>query len=103
MESAKLPCEKKTCFGCKWMTVRPTPASSRKVARSKVMLLTPDTYMARPGCGLHGSGSEGYATASDLRKPGLPGCLPGCTKLYTLDRKSTRLNSSHLGISYAVF
>ena len=28
--------------------------------------------MTRPGCGLHGSSSEGYATASDLGKPGLP-------------------------------
>src|SRR5205814_10314366 len=40
------------------------------------------------------------------------GCVPGSTKLTGLsstlnvtnrDRKSTRLNSSHLGISYAVF
>src|SRR5205814_6046794 len=26
-----------------------------------------------------------------------------CRRVYTRDRKSTRLNSSHLGISYAVF
>src|SRR5262245_39901320 len=26
-----------------------------------------------------------------------------CGRIWTLDRKSTRLNSSHLGISYAVF
>jgi len=37
---ASLP-KKKTCFGCKWTTFRPTPASSRKVARSKVMILNP--------------------------------------------------------------
>src|ERR1035437_1940559 len=40
MESAELPCEKKTCLGFNWTTLRPTPASSKKVARSKVMLLT---------------------------------------------------------------
>src|SRR5262245_63127239 len=30
-------------------------------------------------------------------------CDPGSTANELLDRKSTRLNSSHLGISYAVF
>jgi hypothetical protein len=40
MESAELPCEKKICLGFNWTTLRPTPASSRKAARSKVMLLT---------------------------------------------------------------
>src|SRR5262245_64908726 len=35
---------------------------------------------------------------------GAPGCLrPEWRVEGTLDRKSTRLNSSHLGISYAVF
>jgi hypothetical protein len=34
--------KKKTRSGCEWTTFRPTPAFSRKVARSKVMLLTPD-------------------------------------------------------------
>jgi hypothetical protein len=33
----------------------------------KVMLLTSADSMARPGCGLYGSSSEAYATASDLR------------------------------------
>src|ERR1035438_1850839 len=37
MESASSPWEKKTCLGCKWTTFRPTPASSRKTARLKVM------------------------------------------------------------------
>src|SRR5258705_10253176 len=32
-----------------------------------------------------------------------PGLGPAARLLYVLDRKSTRLNSSHLGISYAVF
>src|SRR5437899_9473900 len=31
------------------------------------------------------------------------GAFPGARPLERLDRKSTRLNSSHLGISYAVF
>src|SRR5437899_5291771 len=45
--------------------------------------------------------------SSDLRRESVP---PACTSkkqdvigLCSLDRKSTRLNSSHLGISYAVF
>src|SRR3712207_7245767 len=33
--------------------------------------------------------------------PGL--LIGGCLMLYSLDRKSTRLNSSHANISYAVF
>jgi hypothetical protein len=40
MESAELPCEKKTCLGFNWTILRPTPAVARKVARSKVMLFT---------------------------------------------------------------
>ena len=44
--------------------------------------LTPDTSMGRPGCGLHGSSSEAYATASDLRKPGLSFWLPECPPFY---------------------
>src|SRR5699024_11912475 len=34
---------------------------------------------------------------------GLPGFLGRATELIKLDRKSTRLNSSHVSISYAVF
>src|SRR5262245_62397185 len=32
-----------------------------------------------------------------------PSCLMACAETGAVDRKSTRLNSSHLGISYAVF
>src|ERR1035441_10053356 len=32
-----------------------------------------------------------------------PGAMGSCVMMVKLDRKSTRLNSSHLGISYAVF
>src|ERR1035438_9660865 len=38
-----------------------------------------------------------------LRIAVLPGELPYFNKDLATDRKSTRLNSSHLGISYAVF
>src|ERR1035438_10680115 len=30
-------------------------------------------------------------------------CVRGAAAVFSIDRKSTRLNSSHLGISYAVF
>src|SRR3712207_7029855 len=35
--------------------------------------------------------------------PGVRECLPRGVALYVQDRKSTRLNSSHANISYAVF
>src|ERR1035438_3498087 len=47
METAGSPCEKKTCLGSKWTTLLPTPASSRKTARLKVMVLTSAMGMAR--------------------------------------------------------
>src|ERR1035441_1502548 len=40
MESAALPCEKKTCLGFNLTILRPAPACSRKAARANVMLLT---------------------------------------------------------------
>src|SRR5947199_1208825 len=44
---------------------------------------------------IHGESQAGVGTGcSRARRPEI--CVPG-------DRKSTRLNSSHLGISYAVF
>src|ERR1022692_792289 len=76
MASAGSPCEKKFCLGSKWMSFRPTPASSRKAARSKVIYLTSTLCMARPGCGLHGSSSEGYAAASDLSSLGIRHAFP---------------------------
>src|SRR5262245_62766097 len=68
----------------------------------------------RPGScfpGIGGDRSRGHGLVRD-------GCVgPGCTRMFDsahgpggggilqplVDRKSTRLNSSHLGISYAVF
>src|SRR5256885_4795617 len=38
-----------------------------------------------------------------IKKSGNNRCWRGCGEIGTLDRKSTRLNSSHLVISYAVF
>src|ERR1035441_6229058 len=48
MALAELPCEKKTCLGFNWTILRPTPASSRKAARSKVMLLTSKVMLTVP-------------------------------------------------------
>src|SRR5262245_31674136 len=49
-------------------------------------------------------GAAGVVTASPGNRP-WPGCfcLVVDTRPFGQDRKSTRLNSSHLGISYAVF
>src|SRR5258705_1881864 len=50
----------------------------------------------------HGEASHfSPAAAPTLRRPGLPVSAP--KPFARIDRKSTRLNSSHLGISYAVF
>src|SRR3712207_8020542 len=43
-----------------------------------------------------------FEGSSDGFRPG-PGCHEAIEKLFRLDRKSTRLNSSHANISYAVF
>src|ERR1035438_10579127 len=44
-----------------------------------------------------------WPTCRFLESPSTAGTTPGASILTTADRKSTRLNSSHLGISYAVF
>src|SRR5436305_5689583 len=44
---------------------------------------------------------EGLEKAGILRRRQLPS--PANARVYELDRKSTRLNSSHVRISYAVF
>src|SRR3712207_8839321 len=43
------------------------------------------------------------APREGLGGPRLPSPSPPCRKSYHSDRKSTRLNSSHANISYAVF
>src|ERR1039457_5374867 len=48
-------------------------------------------------------GKQRWVMVIDLAKcDGCRDCTKACTKMH-LDRKSTRLNSSHLVISYAVF
>src|SRR5207249_11334234 len=57
-----------------------------------------------PGAAEYGFAEVG---ADDTRLAGLriagPGEVPGAEACALLDRKSTRLNSSHVSISYAVF
>src|SRR5262245_62912823 len=48
-------------------------------------------------------GGAGAAAAAQGRRPGRGGEAEAVRRGRGLDRKSTRLNSSHLGISYAVF
>src|SRR5205814_8594608 len=56
------------------------------------------------GCWPDGRGSSGRASCSAaMPTPMKLFCSGGAQLLNTIDRKSTRLNSSHLGISYAVF
>src|SRR3712207_9227951 len=45
-----------------------------------------------------GLGAHGHSTGETC-----PACLEPLRQLVALDRKSTRLNSSHANISYAVF
>src|SRR5258705_3418523 len=51
--------------------------------------------------GIYKSNIQGWS--SIYAKEGLRGVFFGWTPTFVGDRKSTRLNSSHLGISYAVF
>src|SRR5205814_7027299 len=44
-----------------------------------------------------------WPTRHTARKPTGPCCASAASRPPSRDRKSTRLNSSHLGISYAVF
>src|SRR5438105_5468455 len=72
--------------------------------------LFPYTTLFRSGPQpLMGAGPDGLdGTADDGPQPGCPGVyqcviLPGPDGVLGTDRKSTRLNSSHEWISYAVF
>src|SRR2546426_2971353 len=79
--------------------------------------LFPYTTLFRSPSLLHGRGLPGSVHGGDvvavslqhaLRRPGRPGGVDDRREIlgpivYTRDRKSTRLNSSHLVISYAVF
>src|SRR5262245_64634790 len=67
----------------------------------------PDTPSKRGFYAAHGlqtpaNGETRSLKATHAQAP-LYICIPKCWAWVALDRKSTRLNSSHLGISYAVF
>src|SRR5437899_5302969 len=64
-------------------------------------------YVRFRGPDVAGAGPPGRASVDRVGRGGgrrlLSGISPGRTRFPREDRKSTRLNSSHLGISYAVF
>src|SRR3712207_7883371 len=53
--------------------------------------------------GLHVSGHRGHGAEVVVRGRSSAGCRRLCRVAALQDRKSTRLNSSHANISYAVF
>src|SRR5262245_34598793 len=74
---------------------QPAPRLAAHARRADLRAADPDADDALPG------GADAGALGADVRRRqqrrGRRGCHPRS------DRKSTRLNSSHLGISYAVF
>src|SRR3712207_7260397 len=73
---------------------------------------SPDYYVKNIGTGVAGNGAGELETSSEAIRESIPTGMP---RIYygeisdtyvmtaTKDRKSTRLNSSHANISYAVF
>src|SRR5699024_12835776 len=61
----------------------------------------PATSVNLRACAAHRPVDRPRSSSSSRRRPG-PG-LPRCAAQARRDRKSTRLNSSHVSISYAVF
>src|SRR3712207_9445806 len=51
----------------------------------------------------HRASGDGVRVAVDAARRGRPRTRPRRTHVQAVDRKSTRLNSSHANISYAVF
>src|SRR5258705_1627735 len=80
----------------------------RRPPRSTLFPYTTLFRSQGPGRGVHGVGGdqlvgdreEQHADEQSAAPQGEP---PACHPRHARDRKSTRLNSSHLGISYAVF
>src|SRR5262245_51448770 len=70
------------------------PSTKRSMARHSMLANSVPITWSAPTL----SAFSGFVTASPATL-----CRPLVTRLNTKDRKSTRLNSSHLGISYAVF
>src|ERR1039458_1696478 len=74
-------------------------AENAKVGWDRPLLSQLGSYLGQLARGNLGiSIIDGHSIGSDLLKR-----LPVTGLIAVLDRKSTRLNSSHLGISYAVF
>src|SRR5205807_8308658 len=72
----------------------PTPLTSRHVRT----LPTREEALERASS----QGKSGGDLLSQGASPQVPSALAGLTSVFGIDRKSTRLNSSHLVISYAV-
>src|ERR1035441_5396331 len=72
----------------------------RLAAELRSMVDEPVALVVSPALGGGPGTPSGGGTALHGRRTGSPG---GIARAGRTDRKSTRLNSSHLGISYAVF
>src|SRR5690606_41888322 len=96
------------------LLVPPTPATSTLFPYTTLFRSQPEAGVADRGAGPplddvlhHAEGEEGDVLIE--RAAALEGCLPQHVAVRVLDagdevdRKSTRLNSSHVKISYAVF
>src|SRR5258707_11779517 len=60
--------------------------------------------MMRPRfIGCEANMSSPRKTAFPINAPAIPCVIVSIVRVYPIDRKSTRLNSSHANISYAVF
>src|SRR3989454_1628149 len=91
----------RTCLSIQFffLMIRRPPRSTLFPYTTLFRSLFPD----RPG-GAHRAGGEERDPDRRVRAAGLPsGQVPGRGRAENRDRKSTRLNSSHLVISYAVF
>src|SRR5262245_64245293 len=79
-------------------------AFAREGARVFCTDINPDAAEVTAGI-IRGEGGEAVAHRADVSKAAdVIAMVEACTAAYgRIDRKSTRLNSSHLGISYAVF
>src|SRR5437899_7742840 len=84
-----------------FLMVRPPPSSTLFPYTTLFRSLAPDLVTAplRPDVRLAVDGDE----ESDCLQHAAHGGVVGQLASLVQDRKSTRLNSSHLGISYAVF
>src|ERR1035441_5122051 len=77
----------------------------RSTGRPTVTCLSVDGDEFIPGLHRLAAGMQrwGAKCAVQIQHPGRQAAIPRYGQISCRDRKSTRLNSSHLGISYAVF